>query len=200
MLITVHPANPQKNILDKVAKDLQSGAVYVLPTDTVYAFVTTLGNKKSIEKLYQLKEMPPNKPLSLYCRDFSQASHYIRMEGNKTFRLMKSNLPGPFTLIFQASKNIPHYTLTKQESVGIRIINHPVIEGILERIEMPLIGTSVFVKDSYLTFPEALELKFGKLVAGIIDTGPLELSVSTILDMRSNPPEIIRKGKGEFKF
>lgn len=200
MLRPVHPQNPQKRVLDQVAKEIGRGAVYIIPTDTVYAFVTGFANKKSIARLYQLKDMPENKPLSLYCRDFSQAAEYIRMDYNQIFRWMKGNLPGPYTLIFPASKNLPNYTLTKQKTVGIRIVDNPVVQGLLERIDMPIIGTSVFSSDGYLTYPEDLEDEYGKLVDGILDIGPLDLSMSTILDATVYPPEVIREGKGELRF
>ncbi|MDH5718738.1 MAG: L-threonylcarbamoyladenylate synthase [Spirochaetia bacterium] len=197
MIFSVHPENPQKRIIEKIAKDLIKGEIYILPTDTVYAFATTLNKKSSIEKLYKLKNIPPQKSLSLYCKDFSQASEYVRMDDNRIFRWMKSNLPGPYTLVFKASKKLPQYTLNKQKTVGIRIINHPVIALLLSLMDMPIIGTSVFFEDQYLTYAEDLEDKYGKLISGIVDTGPIELSLSTILDAQKFPIEVIRQGKGE---
>lgn len=197
MLLHVHPENPQKNILDKVAAQLQKGAIYILPTDTVYAFATCLDSKKSIEKIYALKKMPPNKPLALYCRDFSQASDYIKMTDNRAFRWMKQHLPGPYTLVFQASKNLPQYTITKKKTVGIRIIDHPVIQGLLQRMDSPIIGTSVYTEGEYFTYAEDLDQTYGKQVTATLDTGPLDQEFSTILDMSDYPPELLRAGKGE---
>ncbi|MDH5719577.1 MAG: L-threonylcarbamoyladenylate synthase [Spirochaetia bacterium] len=199
MIYKVHPKNPEKRIIEKIAKDIVNGKVFILPTDTVYAFATTLSNKKAIEKLYSLKDMPDQKPLSLYCKDFSQVSEYVRMDNNQIFRWMKANLPGPFTLIFKASKKLPQYTLSKQKTVGIRVIDHPVTQMLLSFMDMPIIGTSVFTEEKYISFPEELEKKYGKLVAGIVDAGPIELSLSTVLNAEEYPFEIIRQGKGEIE-
>lgn len=197
MLLHVHPENPQKRILTQVAEGLKKGGVYIVPTDSVYAFVASLENKKAVEKIYALKELPPSRRLSLFCRDFSQASEYIRQNDNRAFKWIKQNLPGPYTLIFNASKKLPQYTLSKQKTVGIRIIDHPVISGILDLLGSPLIGSSVMQTDGYLTYPDDLEDIFGKRVEGIVDTGPFEPEVSTILDATSWPFELIREGRGE---
>lgn len=199
MLLHVHPINPQPRTLKMVAEKMNRGELFILPTDTVYAFATVLDQKKTIEKIYRLKEIPANKPLSLYCRDFSQAAEYVRLDDNQIFRWMKSNLPGPFTIVLKASKTLPQYTLTKQRTVGIRVIDHPVVQGLLELLNRPIIGSSVFTHEQYLTYPEDLESEYGKRVAGIVDTGPLELSMSTILDGTEFPMKLLRQGKGEFE-
>jgi len=198
MLKPVHRDNPKKQVMDEIANNLKKGKIYILPTDTVYAFVTVPDNKKSIEKLYQLKSLPVGKkPLSLYCRDFSQASQYIRMTGNQAFRWGKAHLPGPYTLVFQASKLLPQISITNQKTVGIRIIEHPVIEELLARLDQPLIGTSVFTDEDFLTYPEELDDKYGKQIEAVVDCGPIEPSFSTVLDMRTFPPDVLREGKGE---
>jgi len=196
MLIKIHPQNPQKRIIENIAKEINKGKIFILPTDTVYAFATNLAVKKSIQKLYQLKDISEKKPLSLYCKNFTQMSEYVRMDNNQIFRFMKSHLPGPFTLVFPASKKLPNYTLSKQKTVGIRIIDHPVIRDLLNLLDYPIIGSSVFFEENYLTYPEDLEKEYGKLVDGIVDVGPIDLSISTILDASEYPPEILREGKG----
>lgn len=200
MLLSIFPENPQKRIVNRVADGMKKGGVFIIPTDTVYAFATTLGNKKAIEYLYQLKEIPPKKPLSLYAKDFSQVSEFIRMDNNQVFSWMKSNLPGPYTLIFPASKKLPQYTLSKQKTVGIRIIDHPFVQMLLDQLDMPVIGSSVFNEERYLTWPEDLEDFYGKRVEAIIDAGPINLEVSTILEASNFPFEVIREGKGEINF
>lgn len=196
MVYYVHAKNPQKKIMNDVAKHIQKGGVYIVPTDTVYAFVTTIENKKSIEKVYRLKNIPPNKPLSLYCRDFSQASEFVRMEDNRIFRWMKANLPGPFTLVFPASRSMPQYTLTKQKTVGIRIVDHPVIKELLDRLHIPLIGSSVLTEEAYITNPDDLEELYDSQVDGILNCGIVIEVLSTVLDATHFPPTLLRQGKG----
>lgn len=198
MLYRVHPENPQPRTMQMVSKILADGGVCILPTDTVYAFVTTLNHKKSIERLYRLKAMPANKPLALYCRDFSQSSEFIKLNNNQVFRWMKSHLPGPYTLVLPASHRIPHYTLRKQKTVGVRIISHSVIEALLQQLDFPLIGTSIPQQENYLVYADELEEEYGKLVDVVVDSGPLQHEPSTILDACDFPMQIIRQGKGEF--
>lgn len=197
MLYQVHPENPQPRTVAAVARILQNGGVCILPTDTVFAFATTLNNKKSIERLYRLKDMPLSKPLALYCRDFSMASEFIKMNNNQVFRWMRSHLPGPYTLVFPASHNIPHYTLRKQKTVGIRIISHPLIEALLQSLSHPLIGTSIPEQEDYLVYAEDLQEKYGKLVDAVVDSGPIQHEPSTILDAGEFPLTVIRQGKGK---
>lgn len=196
MIIQVHPENPQKRLIAKLSEGLSRGEIYILPTDTVYAFVTGLQNKKSLDKICTIKKIPPNKPLSLYCRDFSQISEFVKMDDNRIFRWMKANLPGPYTLVFTASKNLPQYTLSRQKTVGIRLIENNIIRDILALTNHPLVGSSVSLDESYPTNPEELDLLYGKQVQGIIDAGLLEPTFSTVLDARNYPPEILREGKG----
>jgi tRNA threonylcarbamoyl adenosine modification protein (Sua5/YciO/YrdC/YwlC family) len=200
MLTYLHPDNPQKRELKRISEDLAVGKIKILPTDTVYAFVTALGNKKSIANIYNMKNISYSKPLSLYCKDFSQADQFIKMPSNQAFRWMKSHLPGPYTLVFRASKNLPQYTLTRQKTVGVRIINHPVIQGILEFLDTPLIGSSVSNEGLYYHYPDDLDEVYGKRVSEIVDGGISELEFSTILDATGFPFEVIREGKGLIDF
>lgn len=196
MLVAIHPVNPQKRILDETAAGLKKGNIYILPTDTAYALVAAMDQKKAIERIYFLKKMQKTKPISLFCKDISVASTFIRMDHNQIFRWMKAHLPGPYTLIFKASKNLPNFALTDQKTVGIRIVSNPVISGILERMETPIVGSSIFMPEEYLTYPEELDQSYGKQISAILDTGPVENLFSTVLDMTVYPPEIVREGKG----
>ncbi|MCS6985021.1 MAG: L-threonylcarbamoyladenylate synthase [Leptospiraceae bacterium] len=193
-----HPVNPQKRNLDQVAYALNRGEVIILPTDTVYALTAKANCHEAVLRIYRLKNLPENKPLALYCVNFGQAAQFIRMDNNQVYRYVKRIIPGPYTLVFTASKNLPAYTLTKQKTVGIRIVDHPVVKGLLERLDFPLIGTSVVLEDPYLAYPEEIEDKYGKLVDGFVNCGPIPLEYSTILDCRAYPPVLLRQGKGVF--
>ena len=188
--------NPPKRILQKVIQGLEEGKIYIFPTDTVYAFVCNFHDKNAVKRLYQLKKIPPSKPLALYCRDYSQASEYVRIEDNRIFRWMKAHLPGPYTLIFSATKKLPSYTLTKQKTVGIRIIDHVFVERVLEELGKPLIGTSVVIDGEYPSDVELLDKIYGKQVEAIIYAGDFRPEVSTVLDAREYPMEVLREGKG----
>jgi hypothetical protein len=131
MRLYLHPDNPEPRLVKQLVEKLKGGSLLVLPTDTVYAFVTLAQNKDSIAQIQRIKDLPKHKALTLYCRDFSQMSTYVRTQGNQLFRFMKDILPGPYTLIFDAAKSLPHYAVTKQNSVGIRIVEHPLIAAML---------------------------------------------------------------------
>lgn len=197
MIFEVHPDNPEKRKLGHIADILKKGGVVILPTDSVYALVALLGEKKALERIYRIKNAPVNKELSLYCRDFSQMSDYVRLSDNRIFRWMKEHLPGPFTVILEASKKIPQYTLTKQKTVGVRIIDHPVIQGLLELFDMPLIGSTLEVDDEFLSDPDLFSNRYEKQVDAIVHAGIELKEMTTVVDARDFPIEILREGKGE---
>lgn len=196
MRLYLHPANPEPRLVKQLAEKLKSGALLVLPTDTVYAFVTLAQNKESVAQIQRIKDLPKNKALTLYCRDFSQMSTYVRSQGNHVFRLMKEILPGPYTLVFDAAKSLPHYALTKQNSVGIRIVEHPLIAALLSQLELPLIGSSLDMPlDAMHDFEEVADRYEGRVDA-VVSCGGVPAAYSTILDVRSWPPVLLREGLG----
>ena len=197
MRLYLHPQNPEARRVKELAALLKDGALVILPTDTVYAFVTLAQNKDSVVKIQRIKDLPKNKALTLYCRDFSQMSAYVRSQGNQLFRLLKEILPGPYTLIFDAAKNLPHYAVTKQNTVGIRIVEHPLIAALLAELDLPLIGSSVSLDgqaDPH-DFEELADL-FENRVDAVVNCGEVSGQFSTILDVREWPPTLIREGLG----
>ncbi len=196
MYYTVHPVNPQLRSLDAVAAMLKKGGVAILPTDSVYSIATLLGEKKALERIYQIRKLPANKELSMYFRDFSQMSEFVKLDDNRIFRWMKEVLPGPYTIILDASKKVPQFTLTHQKTLGVRIIDHPVIQGLLARLDMPLIGTTLQTEDEYISDPEEFRAHYEKLVDAIVDAGSVPMELTTIADARVFPVEILREGKG----
>lgn len=196
MKLYLHPVNPEVRLVKRLTELLKDGALLVLPTDTVYAFVTLAQNKASVTQIQRIKNLPANKALTLYCRDFSQMSTYVRTQGNQLFRLMKEILPGPYTLIFDAAKNLPHYAVTKQNTVGIRIIEHALIAALLAQLELPLIGSSLDLPPEEMHDFEELAERYENRVAAVVSCGTVPGKYSTILDVRTWPPTLIRAGLG----
>jgi tRNA threonylcarbamoyl adenosine modification protein (Sua5/YciO/YrdC/YwlC family) len=192
----LHPVNPEARLVKQLAALLKDGALLVLPTDTVYAFVTLAQNKQSVTQIQRIKNLPNHKALTLYCRDFSQMSGYVRSQGNQVFRLMKQILPGPYTLIFDAAKSLPHYAVTKQNTVGIRIIEHALIAALLEQTELPLMGSSVDMPPEEMHDFEELADRYENRVSAVVNCGDVPGQYSTILDVRNWPPTLIREGLG----
>lgn len=196
MKLYLHPVNPEPRLVRKLAEMLKDGALLVLPTDTVYAFVTLAQNKASVTQIQRIKNLPANKALTLYCRDFSQMSTYVRTQGNQLFRLMKEILPGPYTLIFDAAKNLPHYAVTKQNTVGIRIVEHALIAALLRQLDLPLIGSSLDLSPDEMHDFEELAEHYESRVTAVVNCGSVPGQYSTILDVRTWPPTLIRAGLG----
>jgi tRNA threonylcarbamoyl adenosine modification protein (Sua5/YciO/YrdC/YwlC family) len=192
----LHPQNPEPRLVKQLVEKLNAGALIVLPTDTVYAFVTLAKSKDSVAQIHRIKDLPKHKALTLYCRDFSQMSAYVRTQGNQLFRLMKDILPGPYTLIFDAAKSLPHYAVTKQNTVGIRIVQHPLIAALLAQLELPLIGSSLDMAPEEMHDFEEVADRYENRVEAVIECGPITARYSTILDVRDWPPTVIREGLG----
>lgn len=197
MKLYLHPVNPEIRLVRQLADRLKNGDLLVLPTDTVYAFVTLAQNKESVAQIQRIKDLPKHKALTLYCRDFSQMSTYVRSQGNQLFRFLKEILPGPYTLIFDAAKSLPHYAVTKQNTVGIRIIEHPLIAALLGEVDLPLIGSSLDMPPEEMNDFEELADRYENRVDAVISCGDVPAQFSTILDVRDWPPVLVREGLGQ---
>jgi len=196
MRFYLHPINPEIRLVKQLADRLKDGALLVLPTDTVYAFVTLAQSKESVAQIQRIKDLPKNKPLTLYCRDFSQMSAYVRSQGNQLFRFLKEILPGPYTLIFDAAKSLPHYAVTKQNTVGIRIVEHPLVAALLGELDLPLIGSSLDMAPEAMHDFEEIADRYESRVSAVVSCGDVPGEYSTILDVRSWPPILVRSGLG----
>ncbi len=198
MILNLHPKNPEIRTLKTISENLKNGAVYIFPTDTVYAIIADSRSKKGIEKLHELKHSDKNKPLSILCPDISTASEYVETLPNEAFKLMKRITPGPFTFILRANRNIPRWAVVnpKAKTIGIRIPESIFLQELLKVHEGTLTCTSVFTGDEYLTDINDLEDLFGNQVDAIIDGGIAKVETSTILDFTSDEMEVLREGKG----
>lgn len=198
MILYLHPDNPEQRKIKQISENLKNGAVYILPTDTVYALVACSNSKEGIDKIYSLKNMPKNKPLSLLCKDISMASQFIEYLPNSTYRLMRKLSPGPFTFILKANKKLPRPCVAnhKDKHIGIRFPDHIYLQEILKIHGCPLTSTSVLTNDEYLTDIDDLETIYGERVDGIVDGGLVKVEMSTILDYTGDEVVVVREGKG----
>lgn len=198
MIIYLHPENPEKRRLTQISQDLKKGGVYIFPTDTVYAIIACANSREGTEKLYTLKDLPKNKPLSLLCRDISMASQFIEYLPNPAYRLMKKITPGPYTFILKANKLLPKPCVShhRDKHIGIRFPNHIYLQELLAIHDSPLTSTSVFSNDIFVTDIDDLEDLYGHRVQGIVDGGIVQVDMSTILDFTSDDLVVVREGKG----
>lgn len=200
MLLKIHPDNPDSRKMAMVVDVLKKGGIIIYPTDTVYAIGCSLNQSKAIDRLAQIKQIKPEKAdFSIICSDLSHLSDYCKPMSNSVFKLMKQVLPGPFTFILEANNNVPKIFKHSKKTIGIRVPNHSIPVELVQRMEHPLVTTSL--KDDeelqeYLTDPELIYQKYQKVVDLVIDGGYGDIHPSTIVDCTSEIPEIIRQGIG----
>lgn len=200
LYITMHPQNPNPRDLDRVVAVLQRGGVIIYPTDTVYGIGCDITNVKAVERVIKLKGLKPKDAhFSFICKDLSNIADFAKVS-NPIFKLMKKNLPGPFTFILPGLHRVPDYFLSKRKTVGIRIPNHQIPLELVDRLGNPILTTSLKDSDEvieYTTDPELIYENYKHLVDVVIDGGIGGNIPSTIVDCSGDEPVIIREGLGE---
>jgi tRNA threonylcarbamoyl adenosine modification protein (Sua5/YciO/YrdC/YwlC family) len=200
MLIRIYPENPNQRHIRQVVDLLEAGGIIIYPTDTVYAIGCDIKADKSIESISRLKGLNPENPdLSIIFRDMSQLSEYTIIRDNNIFRLLKRNLPGPFTFIVKANNQIPKMFKNKKKTVGIRIPDNRIALELVRELGRPIITTSVHDQDEvieYTTDPELIHEKYRDFADIVIDGGYGRNEASTIVDCTGDEITIIRQGLG----
>jgi len=201
-LLPIHPKNPEPRKIAQVVQTLLDGGLIIYPTDTVYGIGCDLMNRKAIDRLGQLEGIRPNKfQLTFICADFSQLSQYVLQLNSYEFKLLKQNLPGPFTFILHAGSLVPKIMGVNKKTVGIRIPDHVVPREIVKALGHPLVSASVKDLDvvkEYTTDPEEIYEQFKHRVDLVIDSGPSGNIPSTVIDLTSGAAIITRQGLGVF--
>lgn len=199
MLTKIYPENPNLREIDKVVRIMQDGGLVIYPTDTVYAIGCDALNVRAVEKICQMKGINPQKSnLSIICYDLSNLSEYAKV-GNAAFKLMKKNLPGPFTFILPTSSELPKIYKNRKE-VGIRVPDNNIIRTLVKELGNPILTMSVRDDDDlieYTTDPELIHEKYENRIDIIIDGGYGGIEPSTVVDCTTDEFDIIRQGKGE---
>jgi tRNA threonylcarbamoyl adenosine modification protein (Sua5/YciO/YrdC/YwlC family) len=198
VLLQINPQNPQPRLIQEVVSMLKQGAVVCYPTDTVYGIGCDIFNQKAVNRIYQIKRRPKQKPFSFMCSSLKNVSEYCHVS-NSAYRLMKKMLPGPYTFILPALKIVPKIMLTKQKTVGIRVPDNPISMALVDGLGNPVLTTSAITADDDIPLANAYELeeKIGKMVDIIIDGGPIFPSPSSIVSLVEEIPVVLRKGKGD---
>ena len=199
MLIKLYENNPNPVEVRRIAGILRNGGIIILTTDTVYAFACDIFNAAGVEFIARLKNHDLRRSnLSFICHQLSEVSEYAKMD-DASFKLIKKNLPGPFTFILNGSSKLPKLFKNKK-TVGIRMPNNNIVLDIVRELGNPLMTSSIFTDEEtteYITDPELIEEKYGHQVDLVIDGGLGGLEHSTIVDCTGDEPEIVRVGAGE---
>jgi tRNA threonylcarbamoyl adenosine modification protein (Sua5/YciO/YrdC/YwlC family) len=201
MLIQIHPNNPQPRLTKQVAECLKGGGVIIYPTDTIYGLGCDIMQHKAVERICKIKNIDPLKAqLSFICKDLSHLSDYTKSIDTPLYRMLKHYLPGPYTFILPASKQVPKILQSKKSTVGLRVPDNIICRQILDDLGNPILSASLpgDMVEEY-TDPEVMHEKFGHLVDFVIDGGIGGMASSTIVDCTTDNWEITRQGLGEWE-
>ncbi|WP_417589788.1 L-threonylcarbamoyladenylate synthase [Owenweeksia hongkongensis] len=200
-LVKIYPENPNPKAIQKVIDVLKKGGVIIYPTDTVYSFGCDITKSRALEQVARLKNIKIEKAnFSIIFSDLSHLSEYTKQVDTPTYKLLNRALPGPYTFILDASNAIPKIFKSKKKTIGIRIPDNNIPREIVRALGNPIIASSVHDEDEiidYTTDPELILEKYGNVVDLVIDGGIGDNFASTVIDLTSGSPEIIREGKGD---
>jgi tRNA threonylcarbamoyl adenosine modification protein (Sua5/YciO/YrdC/YwlC family) len=195
MLIDVNPMYPEPRKIARAVAALETGGVIGYPTDTVYGLGCDLFSKKSIDRLYQIKRMEHGQKLTLICSDIGNVARYAVVE-NAAFRILKKYLPGPYTFILEATREVPKIVQTKRRTIGIRIPDHPVIQALVQGLGKPILSTTAAHHgDPPHIDPHEIDDLFSGLSL-VLDGGVGGSVPTTVIDLSGKRPEIVREGAG----
>jgi tRNA threonylcarbamoyl adenosine modification protein (Sua5/YciO/YrdC/YwlC family) len=196
MLLAINPDNPQPRLIAQVVRCLQDGGVIAYPTDTTYGIGCSIFNKKGLERIYQVKQRDKRKPFSFICSDLAEVSRYARLT-NVAFKAMKRCLPGPYTFVLEASREVPDLLTTRQKPVGIRIPDNRICMAIVQELGAPIVTTSAnLTGEEPVGDPFEIQRIFGNGLDLVVDGGLLATDVSTVINMVGDRPEVLRQGAG----
>lgn len=198
MLIHVHPDNPQPRAIKTIVETLQKGGLIIYPTDTIYGIGCDIFQPKAIERICRIKQVVPQKAqLSFICYDLSDLSKYTKSISTPLYRILKSHLPGPYTFILPASREVPKILKSKKDTIGLRVPGNLIARTIVQELGRPILSASLpgEMIEEY-TDPELMFENFGNQVDIVIDGGIGGWVPSTIIDCTQEPPEILRQGAG----
>jgi tRNA threonylcarbamoyl adenosine modification protein (Sua5/YciO/YrdC/YwlC family) len=202
MLISIHPTNPQPRQLAIIKDCLESGGIIAYPTDTIYGLGCDIFHPEAVAKICAIKKVNPEKAqLSFICSDLSHLSNYAKSINNSLFRILKSTLPGPFTFVLPASKEVPKILQNKKKTIGLRIPDNKIALAIIETLGHPILSASFpgeNIED--YTDPETIQEHWGKQVDIVVDGGIGGIIPSTVVDCTTDEYIILRQGAGIWEF
>jgi tRNA threonylcarbamoyl adenosine modification protein (Sua5/YciO/YrdC/YwlC family) len=197
MILEINPDFPQPHQISRVAESLKDGKVIAYPTDTTYGIGCSIFCKKSIERIYLMKQRDRRKPFSVICSSLSEISEYARVS-NSAFKIIKRYLPGPYTFVFEATREVPDLLLTRQKTVGIRIPDNRICIDLVTALGNPIITTSANISgEEPEGDPRTIADTFGRHLDFIVDGGILTTDVSSVVSLIGSVPEVLRAGIGD---
>ncbi|MFP6685209.1 MAG: L-threonylcarbamoyladenylate synthase [Polyangiaceae bacterium] len=195
MLLSINPEHPEPRKIDHAVGVLRDGGLIAYPTDSAYGMGCDLMNKQAIDRLYQLKGMDRKKPLGFVCADLSDIAKYAIVD-NAQYRVLKHFLPGPYTFILAATRDVPRFVQTKQKTVGIRVPDHPVAHALVEALGHPIISTTACMPgEEPFADPWTIDSVFPALDL-VLEADTCGVTATTVVDLSQGDVEIVRVGAG----
>jgi len=195
----IHPENPQPRLVKQAAQIISSGGIVAAPTDSAYALVCRLDDKGAVEKLRRIRGVDDKHHLTLLVRDLSQIAHFARVD-NTQYRLLKATTPGPYTVILEATREVPRrLSHPSRKTIGVRVPENHILLALIEELGEPLIGTTLQLPgdDHMLSDPDEVLERLGKQIELVIDGGAGTLEPTTVIDLTGPAPELVREGRGD---
>ncbi len=196
---SLHPEQPQPRLIRQAAEIMRAGGLVALPTDSAYALVALTGDASVLERIRRIRGVDERHHFTLMCRDLSEIATYARVD-NAQYLLLKATTPGAYTFILEGTKELPRRVLhPKRKTIGLRVPDHPVIGALLEELHEPMLTSTLLLpgEDLPLTDAEEIRDRLGKQLDLVIEAGYCGPEATTVIDLTSGAPQLVRAGRGD---
>jgi tRNA threonylcarbamoyl adenosine modification protein (Sua5/YciO/YrdC/YwlC family) len=197
---SVHPENPQPRLIRQAVDIIRSGGVIAYPTDSCYALGCHIGDKAAMERIRRIRDVDERHHFTLVCRSLSEIGQFAKVD-NLQYRLIRANTPGRYTFILRATRDLPRRLLTPRHTIGVRIPDHPVALALLEALGEPLLSSSLILPahGQPMNEPQDIRKHLEHVLDLVIDSGPCEGALTTVVDLSGDAPRLVREGRGEIR-
>ncbi len=195
---SIHPDNPQVRLIRNAVDIIRKGGLIVYPTDSCYAIGCHLGDKDAVERIRRIRGVDDKHHFTLVCRDLSELATYARVD-NQQYRYLKAATPGSYTFLLQATKEVPRRLQhPKRSTIGLRVPDHPIVSALIEELGEPLLSSTLLLPGDELPLTDAWEIRerLEHDVELVLDAGSCGIEPTTVIDLTSGAPELVRQGRG----
>lgn len=197
---SVHPENPQPRLVRHAVEIIREGGVIAYPTDSCYALGCHIGDKAAMERIRRIRDVDERHHFTLVCRNLSEVGQFAKVD-NLQYRLIRANTPGSYTFILRATRDVPRRLLTPRHTIGVRIPDHVVAQALLEALGEPLLSSTLILPAHGQPLNDAQEIRrfLEHQVDLVIDAGPCGGEVTTVIDLATDAPRLVREGRGDIR-